>query len=275
MLIKTYSDLSLKRAGVMSNYVPMASYGAYFKLDNDVSHLFPLINAEIKDSRYSGNPEHITFIYDKFQCTLYPKEVIAITFSDRDEAARFADQFILFLNNLHKKKNTVKPNYRKYKSVSALDIFRLLPGTNCCECGFKSCLAFAAMLSVNETNIEKCPYVVKPIKQKVVYPIYDKEKNLVSTVTIETDISEVENKSPRKNKKTSFKISQTGVNVELTQREIEVLRLAADGFTNTDISESLHISPHTVKSHMIHIFNKLGVNDRTQAAVWAAQNKIL
>jgi DNA-binding NarL/FixJ family response regulator len=49
----------------------------------------------------------------------------------------------------------------------------------------------------------------------------------------------------------------------------------AEGFTNPEISELLSISHHTVKSHVVHIFNKLGVNDRTQAAVWAARNRLI
>ena len=62
---------------------------------------------------------------------------------------------------------------------------------------------------------------------------------------------------------------------DLTRREIQVLQLLAEGATNPEISEKLHISPHTVKSHVIHIFNKLNVNDRTQAAVWAARNRVV
>jgi DNA-binding CsgD family transcriptional regulator len=56
---------------------------------------------------------------------------------------------------------------------------------------------------------------------------------------------------------------------------MEVLRLVAQGATNTEISHILSISPHIVKSHVIHIFNKLGVNDRSQAAVWAARRKLV
>jgi DNA-binding NarL/FixJ family response regulator len=54
-----------------------------------------------------------------------------------------------------------------------------------------------------------------------------------------------------------------------------VLRLVAQGATNTEIADLLEISPHTVKSHVINIFNKLGVSDRTLAAVWAARNALV
>lgn len=57
----------------------------------------------------------------------------------------------------------------------------------------------------------------------------------------------------------------------LTNRELEVLRLMAQGLSNPGISKVLSISPHTTKSHVVHIYNKLGVNDRAQAAVWAAR----
>jgi PAS domain S-box-containing protein len=61
----------------------------------------------------------------------------------------------------------------------------------------------------------------------------------------------------------------------LTTREIQVLRLLAKGLTNTDISGILNISPHTVKSHVIHVFHKLGVSSRTDAAVTALHLKLI
>jgi DNA-binding NarL/FixJ family response regulator len=61
----------------------------------------------------------------------------------------------------------------------------------------------------------------------------------------------------------------------LTRRETDVLRLLAKGHANTEIASRLEISPHTVKSHVIHIFNKLGVNDRIQAAVMAVQQRLI
>ena len=67
------------------------------------------------------------------------------------------------------------------------------------------------------------------------------------------------------------KISQA----TLTEREIEVLRLIANGATNREIAEQLVISEGTVKNHVSNILNHLGLRDRTQAAIYARENGLL
>ena len=56
---------------------------------------------------------------------------------------------------------------------------------------------------------------------------------------------------------------------ELTERELEVLNLMVRGSSTSALAEKLHLSEGTVKFHINHIFQKLGVNDRTQAVVVA------
>ncbi len=65
------------------------------------------------------------------------------------------------------------------------------------------------------------------------------------------------------------------VEVPLTQRESEVLNQLAEGLTNKQIALSLQISYETVKEHVQHILRKIGVGDRTQAAVWAVRKKLV
>jgi NarL family two-component system response regulator LiaR len=61
----------------------------------------------------------------------------------------------------------------------------------------------------------------------------------------------------------------------LTAREIEVLQLLAFGHTNKDIAEQLFISPDTVKTHLEHIFDKLGTSDRTAAVAEALRRRLI
>ncbi len=61
----------------------------------------------------------------------------------------------------------------------------------------------------------------------------------------------------------------------LSARELEVLTMVSQGASNKEIGRRLHISEATVKTHLIHIFEKLGVSDRTQAVTAAVQRGIL
>jgi len=63
--------------------------------------------------------------------------------------------------------------------------------------------------------------------------------------------------------------------VPLTKRESEVLRQMALGLTNKEIAQTLGISYETVKEHVQHILRKIGVSDRTQAAVWAVRRGLV
>ena len=62
---------------------------------------------------------------------------------------------------------------------------------------------------------------------------------------------------------------------DLTQQELRVLKLIALGLNNDAIAETLVVSRNTVKTHVRHIFEKLGVSDRTQAAIWAVRNGLV
>jgi NarL family two-component system response regulator LiaR len=62
---------------------------------------------------------------------------------------------------------------------------------------------------------------------------------------------------------------------QLTEREIDVLRLLAQGQSNQEIAQHLHISTTTVRSHVSNIMMKLGVANRTQAALIAREWQLL
>jgi DNA-binding NarL/FixJ family response regulator len=63
--------------------------------------------------------------------------------------------------------------------------------------------------------------------------------------------------------------------VRLTKRERDVLALLVKGHTNKEMAEAMFISEKTVKNHLTSIFRKLGVKDRTQAAVYSLKNNIV
>jgi DNA-binding CsgD family transcriptional regulator/ArsR family metal-binding transcriptional regulator len=287
MLVKGYYDFSLRKGGAPTPLETGSGFDtqmlAYFRLDGDISQLFPYINAVAKSASLLEKPPFIRFVLDRFSCGLYPDHGVAASFMTSQEALGFLDLLIDFLNDIGARRDSLKPNYKKWNPVPVLQIFRLLPQTNCRSCGYPSCLAFAAALSAQKTGPERCPGFSRPLSTQVVYPVHDKQGNLVSTVTIDIDPSRFncvlgmpeENLALPASSRTVPGENTSLLPAILTERELEVLRLVAQGATNGEISKSLKISPHTVKSHIINIFNKLGVNDRTQAAVRALRHQLV
>ncbi len=301
MLLKDYKNTSLSKVGILP-LVTNKTWGAHFELETDIREIFPYINSVTPGARFHDQPEHIFFLFNGIHCTLYPKDIIAAPFSSKEDTHAFFEKFCNFINDLDSRRTEIVPDHRKYRPISVVDVFKLLPQTNCQDCGYKTCLAFAGAMRQGETTPEKCPGFASPIYEYAVYPIYDNEGRLTSTVTIEKDpekqkempdrametqeFGETKDSGPSETQIPKTDITETDTpktdktDIEigmppLTGREKEVLRLVAGGSTNNEISDTLFISPHTVKSHVIHIFNKLGVNDRTQAAVIAAQNQLI
>ena len=256
-----YKSFSVKRTGVLT--YPYPKWGARFEVERDLSPLFPYINSSVEGCQYLDNPERIQFVFEGVQSTLYSREIIAAALNDDGHARSYGEQLLGFLNSLHEKKAEVTPNYRKVTPLSPLDVYKILPKTNCGECGLPSCLAFAGALSTGQANISGCPGVAQPIEEKATYAVVDEAGRL--TKTIELDLPE----------QSSSHAPQPQLESLLTKRELQVLKLVAQGLTNPEISEQLFISPHTVKSHVVHIYKKLGVNDRAQAAVFASRYKLI
>ena len=233
--------------------------------------------------------------YSSFSMTSNPPSILwkwwLAPFQDRNQALAFFLHLVDFLNDLHNKRKDLRPDHRIYRPLSVIDVLRLLPKSNCGVCGYSTCLAFAAALRQGKSVPDLCPdFPLRSTKMPYIrfligtalWPPPSPSKSIRPNDV--RPFAEFVNRSPLPYPATSS--AETGRDTlpeskpaisqpPLTGREIQVLRLVAEGATNTTISEVLAISPHTVKSHIIHIFNKLGVNDRTQAAVWAAHRQLI
>jgi len=165
MLIKGYSDFSLETPGCFPG-APVLR--AHCKLDTDVTELFPYINAVAQDAAYYDKPHYIQFTLDGARCALYPDHVAARMFDNREQALKFISRLIDFLNDLYTRKDSIEPSHKKYKPLAVLDIFKLLPRTNCRECGFSTCMAFAAALSKGEIPLDQCPELNNPANENAV-----------------------------------------------------------------------------------------------------------
>ncbi len=291
---KAFASLTLFRSGPRlqkDTLLPEQLYSAKFKIDCNMAVLFPYINAAVAGAHYCRQPEYIKFVLDEQLCILYSHEGAFSPVADHNDAVDFLRKISEVISNIHSRIDEITPDFRPYNSVSPLDIYRLLPGSNCRECGYRTCLAFAAALSRQLTSQIKCPHLPKPIEEKSTFQVMDNQGRHTQTISLAINTDCLQKEISRKEshiqrleaRLATFEQSRTesieannGMLLSpLTSREIEVLEMVAHGATNKEISKNMHISEHTVKTHITHIFDKLEVNDRAQASVWAAKNGLL
>lgn len=99
--------------------------------------------------------------------------------------------------------------------------------------------------------------------KKAIFSIYNGEKYIQPELT------------PLLNQKLVEKESDLDKLHSLTKRELQILKLIAEGLFNKEIGDRLNISERTVKNHVFNLFKKIGAADRTQAAVFAIRNNVV
>jgi DNA-binding CsgD family transcriptional regulator/ArsR family metal-binding transcriptional regulator len=263
---------------------------AHFRVDGDFSGLFPFIQSTVHEAAYFESPEHIQFRLEDIVCALYPPDIVAARyFYGREQSLEFVQRLLDFLNELERSKSQLKPSFKKLSRIHVPELLYFLPNTNCGECGYRTCMAFAGAVSRRKTKLIACRHFPKPIDAKICFAAQDQKTEMIRTIEVDpelagvmiTRIDDAQVPQQRLDSKqgsgssTGITGNRDGIIFKITAREAEVLRLLTEGFTNKEIAEILKVSHNTVKSHVVHIFDKLGVNDRTQAAVWAAQNELV
>jgi DNA-binding CsgD family transcriptional regulator len=144
--------------------------------------------------------------------------------------------------------------------------------------------------TVERKRLQKLPNGLSRWGEIRAFPIFEEKGRVAFVSTIGFDITDRKLTTEKQQRRIATlqrrleQLSAAGagagqtaekIHMSLTGRESQVLRLIAGGLSNIEIAEVLSLSPHTVKSHVIHIFNKLDANDRTEAVIVAARLKLI
>ena len=127
---------------------------AYF--ENDVSEILPYLNAIVKGGIYNPNGPTLTIKKEGRLITIHPDRIAAGKIIDENDAKEVIEWIKGLINYCYHNKNKIEPSFESREKLTALDIYKLLPGTNCKKCGELICMAFAVKLSNEETNIMRC-----------------------------------------------------------------------------------------------------------------------
>ena len=137
------------------------------EVSDEIHEVFPYLNAVIKGCIYNHPALTLTIRNEEKLITLHANHVTLTLIEDEKEAYEILNWLKDLINETYQKKDQIEPNYLDGGQLKPSDIQKLLPGTNCKECGFRSCLAFAFKLVDQKIEIVKClPLFSDQLKEK-------------------------------------------------------------------------------------------------------------
>lgn len=122
----------------------------------DVSELMPYLNAMLAGATYVRTRPALTLTKGIRLVTVYPRKVTIAKADDVEDAEETLAWLCEKINYAHEHRGEIEPVYEGKVRVKPLDIYGLLPRTNCRECGEQSCLAFALLLLQEKHRLSDC-----------------------------------------------------------------------------------------------------------------------
>jgi ArsR family metal-binding transcriptional regulator len=126
------------------------------EVSEEIQEAFPYLNAVLKGCIYNHPANTLTIRKDQKLITLHALHITLAKIEDENEAEELLKWLKDLINETYESRAQIEPNYSMAAELKALDIFKLLPGTNCKKCGEPACLAFAVKLVGRDIEITKC-----------------------------------------------------------------------------------------------------------------------
>ena len=136
---------------------PSAEYvNCLAALRDDIREVFPYLNATLKACQYNPDAPFLRFRHEGHIIVLRPRQAAVSKLVDAEDAQRMLGRVKDLVNDTWERRDQIAPSYRRAASLTALQLYRLLPGGNCGKCGDPTCLAFAVKLAEEGATLEKC-----------------------------------------------------------------------------------------------------------------------
>ncbi|MFH1169573.1 MAG: (Fe-S)-binding protein [Chloroflexota bacterium] len=141
-----------------------ARYGALVSLESDISAVFPYLNAVLPGARYDHRNQFLLWSEGSQKYAFRPREIRVAEVQDPLQAQEVVRSIVERVNRVWQEKDSLTPNFVERVLPAVMDIFKLLPRTNCRKCGYLTCMAYAAALREGKACLEDCPPMVEADK---------------------------------------------------------------------------------------------------------------
>jgi len=136
-------------------------------LDQDVGNALPYVNATLGGFTYQKNPPSVTFKAHGKLITVHAKKIAINALKDEAEAKKIVEWLKREINTAWENRDKITPLYEATLQPKVFEILKLLPKTNCKECGQPTCMVFAVQVAEGAKGPEDCPQLDDDGKTKL------------------------------------------------------------------------------------------------------------
>ena len=153
MLLKSYTKEIFN-----NECMPSAmSVQCFAHLDEDVGEALPYLNAFLGGHTFTQDPPSVTFKVQGKLITVHSKKIAINALKDEEEATKIIEWLKREINAAWENRGEIEPSYVSAPIPKVFEILKLLPKTNCRECGQNTCMVFASMVAEGAKDAKDCP----------------------------------------------------------------------------------------------------------------------
>jgi ArsR family metal-binding transcriptional regulator len=136
-------------------------------LDQDIGEVLPYLNAALGGFEYLKDPPAVTFKVHGKLITVHPREIAINALKDEEEADKILDWLKREINEAWEKRDEIEPSCVGAPKPKILEILKLLPKTNCRECGQPTCMVFSTLVAQGVKGPEDCPPIEEENRERL------------------------------------------------------------------------------------------------------------
>lgn len=137
-------------------------FSAIAHLTTDIREVLPYLNATLRGAVYQPEVPALQWRKAGHFVTFQPHQIAVSNVEDRQAAIQEVEGLIKLVNRTWERRDQIKPSYETRRRPTALELYKLLPQTNCKACGEATCFVFANKLAAGQVELERCTPLFEP-----------------------------------------------------------------------------------------------------------------
>lgn len=131
-------------------------WSAFARINTDIAEVLPYLNTRLKGAIYDYKAQVLTWRSGGRAISVRPYEIAVSNLEDRAEADAIVKRMVNLINETWEQREHIQPSLMKREPLKSLDVYKLLPGSNCKACGQPTCFTFALKLTAGQADIASC-----------------------------------------------------------------------------------------------------------------------